>query len=87
MICRWSPMVFFSVAGGVQVLIAIINYAMNPDCKDARRQLGGARRRGLLPVLSGAVMPMLVGFQSILYQLYTPWHRCAATGTATASSA
>ena len=38
------PMVFFSVAGGVQVLIAIINYAMNPDCKEKDRASSVGRR-------------------------------------------
>jgi hypothetical protein len=69
------PKIFFSVTGGVQVLIAIINYAMNPDCKEKDGDSSAERAgEGCCLVLRGAVMPMLVGFQSILYQLYTPWH-------------
>ena len=56
-ICRTSK-IFFSVTGGVQVLIAIINYAMDNEIVAARRTTGAV----------GGIMPMFLGFQAMLYQ-------------------
>ena len=70
------PPIFFSVTGGVQVLIAIINYAMDPDCKEKDGEDSGAENvaSGFQQCCMGGIMPMFLGFQAMLYQLYTPWH-------------
>jgi hypothetical protein len=70
------PKIFFSVTGGVQVLIAIINYAMDNDCSKKDDEDSGAENAasGFQQCCMGGIMPMFLGFQAMLYQLYTPWH-------------
>ena len=73
------PKIFFSVTGGVQVLIAIISYARDPDCgpcKGEGDENSGAENAasGFQQCCMGGIMPMFLGFQAMLYQLYTPWH-------------
>ena len=71
------PLVFFSIAGGVQVLIAIILYAMEKPCsKDSGDETDTAANamQGCRQFCIGGVMPAVQGLFMMLFQLYTPWH-------------
>ena len=72
------PPVFFGVAGAVQVLIAIILYAMEKPCGggdsgDETDAMFGCAA-GCQQVCMGGIYPTLIGLSMILYQVYTPWH-------------
>ena len=84
------PPVFFGVAGAVQVVIAIALYAMEKPCGggdsgDETDAMFGCAA-GCQQVCMGGIYPTLIGLSMILYQVYTPWHSCAATGSSTSSS-